>query len=449
MKKIAFTTLGCRLNQYETDALVTSFKDAGYQVVPWQENADAYVINTCTVTDRSDRKSRALINQAGRSEVPATTEDGLEPVVVVTGCYADKEGARLAENDSVTYVVDNDRKSQIFHIVDAHFRGEVTNPIELPADRFSYGDPGMGFHTRSTLKIQDGCDNFCTFCIIPHVRGGAMSRPANDVVDQARRMIDTGAKEIVITGVNIGRYDAEGTTFAALTERILELEGDFRIRISSIEPDSWGEDFVRLLDHPKLCPHLHLCLQSGSDRILLAMRRLYTVSDYLSFVDRVRAAQPDFNITTDVMVGFPGETEHEFEETGGVVKHVGFSHIHTFPYSVREGTRAARMSGQVPKREKTRRAGIIRDMSDSYKLEYRRGLLGRHQHVLVEQIESGIARGYGEHYVPVQIPVSSGLKPNTFVPVRLERLADGDDPVFHGAEVPHDSDSSGTKESFR
>ena len=435
MKKIAFTTLGCRLNQYETDALVTSFKDAGYQIVPWQENADAYVINTCTVTDRSDRKSRALINQAGRSEVPATTESGAEPVVVVTGCYADKEGALLAENESVTYVVDNDRKSQIFHIVDAHFRGEVANPLELPADRFCYGDPSLGFHTRSTLKIQDGCDNFCTFCIIPHVRGGAMSRPADDVVDQARQMIDSGAKEIVVTGVNIGRYDTEETTFTALMERMLELEGDFRIRISSIEPDSWGTDFVRLLDHPKLCPHLHLCLQSGSDRILLAMRRLYTVDDYLSFVDRVRKVQPDFNITTDIMVGFPGETDAEFEETRAVVRHVGFSHIHTFPYSVREGTRASRMSGQVPKREKSRRAGIIRDMSDELKRAYRRSILGRRQLLLVEKIEHGIARGYGEHYVPVQIPVSPETTTNTFLPVRLERLADGEDPVFHGVEV--------------
>ncbi|MBT3273139.1 MAG: tRNA (N(6)-L-threonylcarbamoyladenosine(37)-C(2))-methylthiotransferase MtaB [Spirochaetales bacterium] len=432
-QRIAFSTLGCRLNQYETDSLVTSFKDAGYQVVEWGEAADAYVINTCTVTDKSDRKSRNVINQAIRAPQSEAPTAG-KPVVVVTGCYVDHDIGRFSTDEGITYAIDNDRKSSIFHLLDAHFRGEVTDLTSLPTDRFAYRDARRGFHTRNSIKIQDGCDNFCTFCIIPSVRGQAVSRPAGEVVSQAAEMINHGAKEIVVTGVNIGRYESEEINFASLIEQILELDGDFRVRISSIEPDTWGDGFLPLLEHPKLCPHMHLCLQSGSDRMLLAMRRHYTVGDYLSFVEKVRAVQPFFNITTDIMVGFPGETDREFEETCDVTRKVEFSHIHTFPYSVREGTRAARMAGQVPSKIKAARSKIIRDISDEGKRRYRSKLLGKPQRVLIERIQDGYARGYGENYVPVEIPVNPSGIPieNTFIDVHLETLAEDSDPVFSG-----------------
>ena len=448
MKRIAFSTLGCRLNQYETDVLITDFRRAGYRVVGWKEGADAYVINTCTVTDRSDRKSRALINQAVRASFDDDKGPG-NAVVLVTGCYADHETGKLFADDSITYVVDNDRKSHIFHIIDSHFRGEVTDPENLEPDRFAFGDSAGGFHTRSSIKIQDGCDNFCSFCIIPAVRGAAVSRPAEDVLDQARDIIGTGAREIVITGVNIGRYEDAGTSFTDLTEKILEIDGDFRVRVSSVEPDSWEKDFIRLLDHPKLCPHLHLCLQSGSDRTLRAMGRRYTVADYLSFVDAARRKNPDFNITTDIMVGFPGETEADFQETRDVVMRVGFGHIHTFPFSVREGTGAATMEKQVPYRVKSDRAAAIRSMSEEQKIAYRRGLVGRHQTMLIEKVEKGIASGYGELYVPVEVVVPPGgaAEPNTFARVVLESLEQGKDPVFRGVWEGGDAGALPTRPS--
>ncbi len=429
--RIAFSTLGCRLNQYETDSLVTAFKNGGYRVVEWREPADAYVINTCTVTDKSDRKSRNIINQAVRGAGAGGPD---APVVVVTGCYVDKDADRFSSDNEITYAVDNDRKSSIFHILDAHFHGEVTSPDEYPAERFAFQDARRGFHTRNSIKIQDGCDNFCTFCIIPNVRGRAVSRPAVEVLGHAEEMITLGAKEIVITGVNIGRYESDGVTFSRLAEKILDVSGDFRVRISSIEPDTWGEDFLQLLDHPKLCPHLHLCLQSGSDRILHAMRRHYTSGSYADFVEKVRLRQPDFNLTTDIMVGFPGETEEEFAETCRAARSMRFSHIHTFPYSVREGTKAADMPAQVSAKVNAERSKIIREISDAGKRQYRFGMLGKNQRVLIERVADGTARGYGEHYVPVDISVDPLNPPeeNTFLDVHLETLAEGNDPVFIG-----------------
>ncbi len=338
-RRVAFQTLGCRLNQYETDSLVTDFRRAGYRVVPFSDEADCYIMNTCTVTDRSDRKSRNLINRA--------TGVAGGPVVVVTGCFVESSHGYAFDRPGVTYVVDNQRKHTIFDLVDAHMRGEVGRPAELPADRFRFGDALDGFHTRAALKIQDGCDDFCTFCIIPFVRGRAESRPVDDVLEHARRIIGAGAREIVLTGVNMGRYDHDGTTFTALVELLLGLRGEFRLRLSSIEPDFRGDGFERLIAHEKLCPHLHLCLQSGSDRVLRRMRRRYTVGDYLDFVDAIRRCDESFNFTTDVIVGFPGESEDDFARTLDVARTVGFSHIHTFPYSRRSGTKAARLPGQV------------------------------------------------------------------------------------------------------
>jgi threonylcarbamoyladenosine tRNA methylthiotransferase MtaB len=459
MKRIAFNTLGCRLNQYETDALVTVFRDAGYQIVKWNDDADAYIINTCTVTDKSDRKSRALINQAIRSAGAVTAgqpaaADAIAvnaPVIVVTGCFVENKAGGLSTDDRITYAIDNDRKAGIFTIVDSHLRGDPVSLDAIGVNRFSFRDPGRGFHTRSAVKIQDGCDNSCSFCIIPRVRGRGVSRPMPDVLEQVSESIEAGAKEIVLTGVNIGRYRYGDSSFSYLLEEILNIDGDFRVRVSSIEPDagvsqngdSWESGFLELLDHPKLCAHLHLCLQSGSDTILKAMRRRYTVSGFLGFVDTIRKQRPEFNLTTDIIVGFPGETEEDFSQTLKVVEAAGFSHIHTFPYSVREGTKAAGLEDQIGYQEKARRAKIVREISVARKRSYRSNLIGKHQRLLVEKIEKGVATGYGEFYVPIQVPVAdigdnddrckAELAPNTFVPVRLSGLSTGDDPVLIGA----------------
>ncbi|MCK4855409.1 MAG: MiaB/RimO family radical SAM methylthiotransferase, partial [Bacteroidales bacterium] len=284
---------------------------------------------------------------------------------------------------------------------------------------------------RSLIKIQDGCDNFCTFCIVPFVRGRAISRPFEKIRENILQVLDFGYREIVLTGVNIGRYDHKGTNFESLVEKILDIPGNFRVRISSIEPDGYGDRFIELFQHPKLMPHLHLCLQSGSDAVLLRMRRMYTLSEFRSLVDKFRNRHPDFNLTTDIIVGFPGETEPDFQSTCNVVKDIGFSHIHTFKYSRRKGTRADRMPDQVPEKVKSERSEHIRQIGEENKRKYRSSLLGKTERVLVEKTGDGSARGYGEHYVPVRFPSGQAEK-NRIYPVIIKGIRDGADPDLSG-----------------
>ncbi len=452
--RIGFHTLGCKLNQYETDSLASQFVRGGYSVVPFHEPADAYVINTCTVTNKSDRKSRNTINRALRSSLPkaAGALDGTqigtgsaddrtgsrsvgEPLVVVTGCFVGTHRDEL-ESMGLNYVVDNERKAHIFEMVDAHFRGEMHHPAEMARDLFSFPVAEQIFHTRSMVKIQDGCDNFCTFCIIPFVRGRAASRPAPEILANVEATVAAGSREVVITGVNLSRYSDGATGFGSLLEKILELPGDFRVRISSMEPDSLDDRFLDVLSHPKMCPHLHLCLQSGSERVLLQMRRQYTYREYRKIVDAIRTRQPDFNLTTDVIVGFPGETEADFADTENACRDIGFSHIHTFPYSRRSGTRADRMEGQISESEKKERSARIRQISEENKRSYRQRFVGREQRVLVERAgtRTAIGSGYGEHYLPVEFHLPQVLH-NEFYRVRLTALREGDDPALVGLPI--------------
>jgi threonylcarbamoyladenosine tRNA methylthiotransferase MtaB len=394
-RTVAFKTLGCRLNQFETDAVLTDFFKTGYEVVPFTEPADVYIVNTCTVTNQGDHKSRTAINQAVHGKEGS--------LVVVTGCMAESQKSYLENRGDISYVIDNKNKASILPLVEAHFNGEILAPAALKADIFGFSVAEKSFHTRSMIKIQDGCDNFCTFCIVPMVRGHAISRPEKDILENIRQVIGIGYKEIVLTGVNISRYEYEGLKFTGLLEKILSIEGEFRVRISSIEPEGFGPHFYDLFSREKLCPHLHLCLQSGSDRILMQMRRVYTLPSYLSIVEELRSRYPLFNFTTDMMVGFPGETEEDFQASCDVIRKVGFSHVHTFKYSVRQGTRAARMEDQVPEKVKAERSRIIRDLAFESKVQYRSRFIGMKQKVLVETTDKhGRAKGYGEHYVPVE-----------------------------------------------
>ena len=413
IRKVAFKTLGCRLNQYETDALVTDFDEAGYQLVGFDESPDVVIVNTCTVTNQSDQKSRTVISQAARKNKDA--------VVVVTGCMANNFKAKLESQDNITFVVENNRKSSILSLVDAHFSGEILHPEMLPPDVFRYEPVRKSLHTRSAVKIQDGCDNFCTFCIIPMVRGRAVSRPVADVLESVRKTIDNGFKEIVITGVNIGRYEDGEIRFEHLLAKILEVSGDFRVRISSLEPDGFGHGFVELFSHPKMMPHLHLCLQSGSDKTLLRMRRMYDVQQFRKTVELFRSVYPEFNFTSDIIVGFPGETEEEFKETLDAVKEFDFSHVHTFKYSVRKGTRAERLENHVPEKVKNERSLQVRELSEENKRQYLSSFIGRSQNVLVEKVVQGIASGYGQHYIPVRFKACATQK-NTVHSIKINEL---------------------------
>jgi threonylcarbamoyladenosine tRNA methylthiotransferase MtaB len=420
MKKIAFKTLGCRLNQYETDALASRFHTGSYEIVDYSEEADIYVINTCTVTNQSDQKSRQTINQARKINK--------EAVVVVTGCMANNYKQSLLETDNISYVVDNERKTSIYSIIESHFRGDAADPEGFDKDLFSYEAAYKTFHTRSMIKIQDGCDNFCTFCIIPKVRGRATSRPAEEIYQNIQEVLDYGFKEVVLTGVNIGRYEDKTINFEQLVENILNIPGDFRLRISSIEPDGFSDRFFELFTHPKLTPHLYLCLQSGSESVLLKMRRMYTAKQFGNMAMRLKSLYPDFNLTTDIIVGFPGETEEEFEQTVTMAKELAFSHIHTFKYSVRSGTRAERMPEQIPEKVKNYRSETIRLISEENKRNYIRQMIGKTQRLLVERIGTdGFARGYGENYIPIRLKAKN-IQKNQFVDVVITGLHEGKEP---------------------
>ena len=415
MPTIAFKTLGCRVNLFETDALASRFKKESYEVVDSGE-ADVFVVNTCTVTNTSDQKCRQAIHQIRRKNP--------EALIVVTGCMVNHRKEELIQEGIADYVIDNERKAAIFDIVDEHFKKGHSDPEGYDRDLFSYQPAYDTFHTRSLIKIHDGCNNFCSYCIIPMVRGRSTSRPAQDIYENIRSVVDHGFKEIVLTGVNMGRYHDGDTNFEALVEHIINIGGDFRVRVSSIEPDQFSDRFLQLFQHEKLAPHMHICLQSGSDDTLKRMHRFYTAAQFREMCERIKAFRPDFNLTTDIIVGFPGETDETFKESCDFAREIGFSHIHTFKYSKRTGTKAAVMPNQVPEKVKAERSEIMRAISLENKLKYFEHMKGTTQRLLIERIDSkGMARGYGENYVPIQIQ-GEGLKKNTFVEVTLNEIID-------------------------
>ncbi len=378
------------------------------------DKADIFVVNTCTVTNTSDQKCRQAIHQIRRKNP--------EALVVVTGCMVNHRKEELIQEGIADYVIDNERKSAIFDIVEEHFKQGHSDPEGYDCDLFSYRPAFDTFHTRSLIKIHDGCNNFCSYCIIPMVRGRSTSRPAEDIYRNIHEVIGHGFKEIVLTGVNMGRYHDGDTNFESLVEHIINIEGDFRVRVSSIEPDQFSDRFLQLFQHEKLAPHMHICLQSGSEDTLRRMHRFYTVTQFREMCQRIKAFRPDFNLTTDIIVGFPGETEETFQESCDFAREIGFSHIHTFKYSKRTGTKAAVMPNQVPENEKSRRSEIMRNISLENKLKYFEQMKGRAQRLLIERIDAkGIARGYGENYIPIQVS-GKNLNKNTFINVTLNEI---------------------------
>ncbi|WP_439183498.1 tRNA (N(6)-L-threonylcarbamoyladenosine(37)-C(2))-methylthiotransferase MtaB [Carboxylicivirga taeanensis] len=411
-KRVGFKTLGCRLNQFETDALASRFAGLGYEVVEDSKDTDVFIVNTCTVTNQSDQKSRYVVNHA--------LNHGHKGMLIITGCMANHHKEQLEKRYPNAYVVDNQQKSAIPQLVEAHFNQEIIPSNTYEGGVFSYAPAGETFHTRSMIKIQDGCDNFCSFCIIPKVRGRAVSRSVDAILENIKQVVAFGYKEVVITGVNISRYQHDGVNFSQLLRHIVDMDLDFRLRISSIEPDSFDDEFFELMQHPKITPHLHLCLQSASESVLLQMRRMYTYKLYKRMVARLREVDPRFNITTDIIVGFPGESEADFEKSVTAIKDLDFGHVHTFKYSKREDTRAARMNNGVPEGEKTRRSEIIRKVALENKRAYRKRFIGCHQVVLIETITDDWSKGYGEYYVPVK--VNEPLLKNKFYTVLITHL---------------------------
>ena len=415
MKTISFKTLGCRLNLYETDALASKFREKGFVTDGDFENSNAeiFVINTCTITNQSDKKSREYINRAIRKG----------SLVIVTGCMAEQYAKKYFSDNTNVIVVDNKHKNRIFDIVEAHLSGEFSDVEKFDGDVFGFEAAKETFHTRSIVKIQDGCNNFCSYCIVPYVRGRAVSRPAEDILNNIKTELEYGFKEIVLTGVNISKYNFNGIGFEDLIKQILEIDKDFRLRIASIEPDDFSDSFIELFKNKKLTPHIHLCLQSGSNDVLKRMHRHYTKEEFLEIVEKFRKIIPDFNFTTDIIVGLPGETDEDFTDTLEVAKKIGFGHVHAFKYSRRSGTKADAMAGQIDEKIKNKRSKILRVLSEELSEKYLLSMVGKTQTLLTETIENdGFIYGYGENYVRIKMKMSDGVKSNEFYSVKILKL---------------------------
>ncbi|GGB29016.1 tRNA (N(6)-L-threonylcarbamoyladenosine(37)-C(2))-methylthiotransferase MtaB [Virgibacillus dakarensis] len=370
MPTVAFHTLGCKVNHYETEGIWNMFKENGYERVDFDHQSDVYVINTCTVTNTGDKKSRQVIRRAVRKNPDA--------VVCVTGCYAQTSPGEIMEIPGVDVIVGTQNRKKMIGYIEEHqkSREPINGVTNIMKNRvFEEMDvPQFTDRTRASLKIQEGCNNFCTFCIIPWSRGLLRSRKPEDVLVQAQRLVDAGYKEIVLTGIHTAGYgeDMSDYNFAKLLQELeTKVAGLKRIRISSIEASQITDEVIDVLDKSaKIVRHLHIPLQSGSDTVLKRMRRKYSSSYYKEKVDKIRKALPGLAITSDVIVGFPGETEEEFMETYNFIKEVGYSELHVFPFSRRTGTPAARMQDQVDDDVKNDRVHRMIELSDQLAKQY-------------------------------------------------------------------------------
>ncbi len=426
-RTVAFFTLGCKLNQFETFGLEEQFRRRGYRVLPFGERASVYVVNTCTVTGKSDYRCRQTLRKARRRNPAAT--------VIAVGCYAQTQPGALAGMPEVDLVLGNSEKGDVFSRLEGLGEGErvqVSSPDGAPAP---FGQISrFGTHTRAFVKIQDGCDSRCTYCIVPRARGPNRSRPPEDVISQVERLVEGGYREVVLTGVHLGTWGRDlspAGSLASLLRRIASVQGLGRLRLSSIEPTEFTPELVEAVASEKICPHLHIPLQSGSASVLEAMGRPYGPSGYRRLVEDLAAAVPDLGLGADVIAGFPGEGEREFAETVRLIESLPLSYLHVFPYSKRPGTPAAEFPGQVPPEEKERRALALRRLGREKAARYRRERLGRTYEALIENRpdgKTGLSRALTGNYLKALVPAPSEAA-NTMRKVRLSRLEEG---VLHG-----------------
>lgn len=404
MPSVAFYTLGCKVNFYDTEAIWQLFKNEGYEQVDFDEQtADVYLINTCTVTNTGDKKSRQIIRRAIRRNPDA--------IVAVTGCYAQTSPAEIMDIPGVDLVIGTQDRDKIIPFVQEI--QETRQPVNavrniMKTRVFEEMDvPDFANHTRAFLKIQDGCNNFCTFCIIPWSRGLSRSRDAASIIAQARQLVHAGYKEIVLTGIHTGGYgdDMDNYDLSDLLWDLEKVEGLERIRISSIEASQIDEKMLDVLNHStKLVRHFHIPLQAGDDTVLKRMRRKYTTEEFYNKMLMIRKAMPDVAITTDVIVGFPGETDEMFRNGYELMKKIGFSEMHVFPYSKRSGTPAARMEDQVDEDVKNARVHELIQLSEQMQLAYAEKFVGQVLEVIPEVApkgseDSGILHGYSDNYI--------------------------------------------------
>ncbi|GIP42053.1 tRNA (N(6)-L-threonylcarbamoyladenosine(37)-C(2))-methylthiotransferase MtaB [Paenibacillus sp. J45TS6] len=414
MPSVAFYTLGCKVNFYDTEAIWQQFKDAGYEQVDFDsQTADVYLINTCTVTNTGDKKSRQIIRRAVRRNPNA--------IIAVTGCYAQTSPAEIMDIPGVDLVVGNqDRDKIIPYVNQIKQTREPVNAVRniMKTRVFEEMDvPDFADRTRAFLKIQDGCNNFCTFCIIPWARGLSRSRDSQSIITQAHQLVEAGYKEIVLTGIHTGGYgdDLDNYDLSSLLWDLDRVDGLERIRISSIEASQIDDRMLDVLNRSsKMCRHFHIPLQAGDDNVLKRMRRKYTTEQFYNKMLRIREAMPDVGITTDVIVGFPGETDEMYRNGYELMKAINFSEMHVFPYSKRTGTPAARMEDQVDEDVKNARVQELLQLSDSMKLAYAQKFVGEVLEVIPEGNAkegrvSGRLHGYSDNYIQMEFDGSEEL----------------------------------------
>lgn len=403
VKKVAFCSLGCKVNQYETNAMAQKFIEHGYEVVEFDEYADVYIVNTCTVTNVADRKSRQMLRRAKEINKDAT--------LVACGCYAQVAKDELKKIPEIDLIIGNNEKNDIIQIVENHIsqKGaeDLVSDVMYKLDYVELGTTTYTEKTRAVIKVQDGCDRFCSYCLIPYARGHIRSRKIENVIEEIKKVVEEGINEVVITGIHIASYgrDFKGENIGLidLLEEINKIEGLHRIRLGSIEPTIITDEFVeRLSKLDKICDHFHLSLQSGCTETLKRMNRRYTTEEFKAVTKRLRAKFPNAALTTDIIVGFPGETDEEFNTTYEFLKEIAFYKMHIFKYSQRKGTKAAVMPNQVDGKIKEERSKKLIELSNENEYNYNKKYIGKQVEVLFEEREGEYLKGHTTNYIVVK-----------------------------------------------
>lgn len=426
MKKAAFYTLGCKVNQYETEAMTESFENAGYEIVDYSEFADVYIINTCTVTNMGDRKSRQIIRRA--------RERNPEALVAVVGCYSQIAPGEVLEIPEVSLVVGTDERSRMVELVEYAMKKEeklnMVNDIMRVREFEEMSIKRYKSRTRAFLKIQEGCDQYCTYCIIPYARGHIRSRKPDRIIAEVKELAENGFREIVLTGIHVASYgrDLRNTSLIDIIEKVHEIDGIQRIRMSSVDPKIMTDYFIeRLSCLPKICGHFHLSLQSGCDETLNRMNRKYTTGEYRRIVKKLREVFADVAITTDLIVGFPGETEEEFQKTVSFVEEIAFSGMHVFKYSQRSGTPAAGYVNQIKPKVKDARSKVITAIAKKNEEKFKKTFIGRSKSVLYEHPfndEQSLFEGLTENYIRVVSESQEDIKGKIIETILMELKED-------------------------
>ena len=408
MKTVAFCTLGCKVNQYETNAMMQKMIEAGYEVVDFETKADIYIINTCTVTNMADKKSRQMLRRV--------KEINPEAILVAVGCYAQVAKEKLEQIPEIDLILGINEKNDIVKYVEQASKNTYVSDVLHQTEFLDFGDVTYTEKTRAVIKVQDGCNQFCSYCIIPYARGRIRSRKPESVIKEITDVAKEGIKEVVITGIHIASYGKDFNMkpeykLIDLLEEIQKVDGIQRIRLGSLEPTLITEEFVeRLKKLPKICDHFHLSLQSGCDETLKRMNRKYTTDQFRHVVELLRNAYPEVHLTTDVIVGFPGETEEEFNKTYEFLKEIKFYKMHVFKYSPRSGTVAAKMPNQIDGNIKEERSNKLIELSDKNEKEYNQKYIGKEVEVLLEEREGEYLKGHTTNYMVVKMKTSENLE---------------------------------------